>query len=312
MTVLVTAIGSMSAECVVRSLVSDGIRVIGTDLYPSSYNPISKECAAFSQMPKAYDAPEVFCRLIADYAKRMGAAAIIPLTDPEIDVLSPSRLVLVQCGISLWIPDDSVISNARNKQNWSRKLLGAKNFKTIPSFGDFASLAKEFRGEFVAKKIKGRSSEGIFFGSIEKFCGREDFDVGYLFQPRIIGDVVTVDFARHPMSKKLVLIPRKELLRTQNGAGTVVEIQDPEEYAAAVEEIANGLSLSGVMNCEFIKGRDGILHLMDINPRFSAGVSFSKKAGYDFPIADVACYTSEDIPRCENISVGEIMVKRYC
>ncbi len=309
MNVLVTAIGSMSAECTVSSLKALGVGVVATDIYPKAYHPITKECRAFVQVPQLRLGAESYIAALLEAAHREGCEAVIPLTDPEIDVLSPYRARLWEGGISLYLASDDVIRLARTKPLWTQTLRGCRAFKLIPSYHSFEALRAVYYGRFVAKKENGRSSEGIVFADTETFaCGKEL--EGYIYQPFIEGDIVTVDFACHPKSDSLVLIPRRECLRTKNGAGTVVEILDPAAFRAAVEELVKCMHLTGVMNCEFISAADG-LYLMDINPRFSAGISFSKMAGYDFIAADVACYTKPDIPPLGNIRIGDIFVKRF-
>ena len=46
---------------------------------------------------------------------------------------------------------------------------------------------------------------------------------------------------------------------------------------------------------EFIKNENGY-YLIDINPRFSAGIAFSCKTGYDFINAHLDCFMNKDIP----------------
>lgn len=312
MRILVTAIGSMSAECVIASLRAAGHEVVGTDCHPAAYNPIAASCSAFLRMPRAPDDPDGFCASLCACAVAQRVVAVVPLTDPEIDVLSPRRARFEENGISLWIANDLAVRKARDKRLWSAALAGSRNFRTIPTYGSLAELKSNRPGEFVAKRANGRSSEGIVFAHTET-CGplaacRE----GYIFQPRVAGDVVTVDFARHPKSHAVVAVARKELLRTKNGAGTVVEILSDDRYRQAVDELASDLDLTGAMNAEFIEDEGGVLHLMDINPRFSAGVSFSMMAGYDFAGADVDCFCADDIQPSPEIPGGSVFVKRFC
>lgn len=311
MNLLVTAIGSMSAECVVDSLRKAGCGVVATDIYPREYHPVVARCVGFEQVPRVAPDALAYCSAICDAAVQYGCRAIIPLTDPEVDVLSNNRGFLKEKGVDLWLAPDVAIRRARAKEAWQEHLGGSVAFRLIPSYDGFDALAKEHRGDFVAKRINGRSSEGILFSNTEAFGRDRTYDRGYIFQPFVEGDIITVDFVRHPVSRQLVAVPRKELMRTKNGAGTVVEILDPSHVAEAVREIAEKLDLSGVMNCEFIRHRD-ILYLMDINPRFSAGVSFSKMAGYDFVRADIDCYLEGAIRDLGDCKIGKVFVKRFC
>ena len=310
MKVLVTAIGSMSAECVIESLRHFGAAVVGTDIYPREYHPISNMCHSFHQVPRAIPDAGHYCRTLKKIAENEGCVAIIPLTDPEVDAVSENRSVFERAGVRVWLSDDKVIKTVRNKDLWSQMLAESKNFKTIPSYTAYSDLQKNHKGDFVAKKVDGRSSEGILFSNTNLFRENDASYVDYIFQPKIEGDVLTVDFAIHPISRQLVCVPRIELMRTKNGAGTVVKIVDLGICEHAVREIADRLGLTGVMNCEFICGKDGI-YLMDINPRFSAGVSFSKMAGYDFVEANVRCYCAQNLRPWGNLDVGSILVKRF-
>lgn len=312
MNVLVTAIGSMSAECTVSSLKAAGLGVVATDIYDACFHPVARECLAFEKVIKVSSNPEAYCRMICEVARRHDCSAVIPLTDPEVDALSSNRKLLEDRGVSVWLASHDAIALARNCDAWSHKLEHANSFKTIPTYLTYAELMSAYHGDFVAKRVNGRSSEGILFANTSTFVQSSVYERGYVFQPFIEGDVVTVDFAKHSRSGQLVVLPRQELMRTKNGAGTVVKILDPKLVEDAVVEVCDRLGLTGVMNCEFIRTENGSLYLMDINPRFSAGVSFSRMAGYDFVRADIACYKHDRMQGLTHVDVGKILVKRYC
>ena len=262
-------------------------------------------------MPRVYPDPLVYCNAILEVARQNDCAAIVPLTDPEVDVLSANRERFENAGVSIWLAKHEAILKARAKESWNKELADCTTFKTIPTYFSFAELTAHYSGDFVAKRINGRSSEGICFSNTSAFVETEPYQSGYIFQPKIgDDDIVTVDFAVHPKTRRTIVVPRKEILCTKNGAGTVVEILSPALVQSAVEELTTELGITGVMNCEFIQnGTD--LYLMDINPRFSAGVAFSKLAGYDFDRADADCYQSRDILLPTQISISKVLVKRY-
>lgn len=70
-------------------------------------------------------------------------------------------------------------------------------------------------------------------------------------------------------------IPREELLRTKNGAGTTVRIVPDSDLMQMASYIGKKLNVRGCINMEFIRSKDSTYYLIDINPRFSAGVAFS-------------------------------------
>lgn len=50
------------------------------------------------------------------------------------------------------------------------------------------------------------------------------------------------------------------------------------------------------MNFEFIKAENGYF-LMDINPRFSAGIAFTTKSGYNLVKSHLNCFINKDIEK---------------
>lgn len=89
-------------------------------------------------------------------------------------------------------------------------------------------------------------------------------------------------------------MPRWEYIRTKNGAGITVEIFYSKSLENIVKQIGNDLDINGCVNIEFIYDGDKY-YIIDINPRFSAGIAFSKLAGYDFVKSHINAFTGEDI-----------------
>ncbi len=307
MNILVTAIGSMSSEAVIQTLHNEGHNVIATDYYPASYNPISNVCIAFSQMPLAYDT--LYCEKLLLFAQANKCEAIIPLTDPEVDALSVNQKLFENAGIKLWLAPSHIIQNVRDKSVWHKLLANVQHFHIIPTYHSYQELTENYTGKFVAKRVKGRSSEGIYFSNTSE--NKRINENGYIFQPFIEGEICTVDFVVHPQSKEVICVPRIELSRTINGAGTVVRIAPINLFQAAIVELVETLKISGAMNCEFISDAHGQLWLMDINPRFSAGVAFSTLAGYNIIKACIECFTKPSLTPCTKIEPNIILVKRY-
>lgn len=69
MNILVTAIGSFSADCVIGNLKKAGHRVIGCEIYPSTWHAASKDCDRFYQVPFSTDEDEYVSSLLNICAK---------------------------------------------------------------------------------------------------------------------------------------------------------------------------------------------------------------------------------------------------
>lgn len=76
-----------------------------------------------------------------------------------------------------------------------------------------------------------------------------------------------------------------------------------------VKYIGEKLQISGVVNMEFIN-HDDDFYLIDINPRFSAGIAFSCKSGYDFINAHLACFMAQPVSEGKDFNTG-IYIKYY-
>ncbi|MCA1803534.1 MAG: ATP-grasp domain-containing protein [Rhodothermaceae bacterium] len=146
----------------------------------------------------------------------------------------------------------------------------------------------------IAKPANGRSSEGIFYlNSVNDRISSCDYD-NYIFQEVIQGNLCTVDYIRNAQTNTSHSIPRIEWLRTKNGAGMTIETIDSAEFMEIADKIGQNLNVNGCINMEFIiTGNNS--YLIDINPRFSAGIGFSKLAGYDFVKNHILAFTGKEI-----------------
>jgi len=137
---------------------------------------------------------------------------------------------------------------------------------------------------FIIKPINGRSSEGFkIVNSIDEYMllKKTLTPDKYILQPFIEGKTITIDIVRDPKVNITVCVARRELLRTRSGAGTTVEIIENTEIEDLCIKIAEKVDIMGAVNFEFIEIKKEKIFLLEINPRFSAGVEFTCLAGYD-------------------------------
>jgi len=279
MNILITAIGSMSSESVISSLKKlDGIRLIGCDIYEREWIYPSKLVDVFYQISKA-DSSRFIDDLLT-ICVREDVQYIIPLTDLEVDALSVHKDTFEEKGITICISSRDVIKICRNKELFYNYLSGMENLRLLPTY-TFDSL-RDIKSEYmVAKPKTSRSSERLFIiDDRQKIDFLIEDKNEYIFQPYLNGRIVTVDIVRDSLDN-FFFIPREELLRTKNGAGISVRLFTDEKITKSVCDLVSRLRFLGCLNVEFLY--DGLhYYLMDINPRFSAGIAFSQSTGYDF------------------------------
>ncbi len=296
MNILITAIGSMSATSVIQTLKRDGHYVIGTDIYPTEWHYESTLCDHAYRVPLACE-HQAYIQSLITICQVEKIQYIIPLTDIEIDILSAYRKTFTQEKITLCMQENSVLNIARNKYNLYQFCQNHPHMAIIPTYDcdhdDIEHLTlKQY--PYIAKPRNGRSSEGIVQIHTPEDLKHLKNQQGYILQPYIQGNIYTVDYVRSASSKNDFSIPRKELLRTKNGAGLTVEMITHPELQLQVSEIGNKLQINGCVNMEFIEhGKK--FYLIDINPRFSAGIAFSQKIGYDLVTSHLNCFIGKDI-----------------
>lgn len=295
--ILVTAVGSFSADIVIKELKRMGHYVVGCDVYPSEWLADAHQVDAFYQMPFA-NAGSDYLKVIKEIVLTEKVNLLIPLIDVEIDILNKNRDWFEERGVCLCISPAASIKLCRNKLEMSRFLCGRGNICIIPT--TLLSNVDENKQSFpiVCKPYNGRSSQGMHI--IQTLADLKYFrtqmkDENYIVQPYISGVIVTVDIVRQRENNRVVAIARKELLRTLNGAGTSVYVF----YDAALQDIciklAELLDVEGCVNFEFILDAFGNYHFLECNPRFAGGVEFSCIAGYNCIENHMRCFIGKDI-----------------
>ena len=295
MNILVTAIGSMSADCVISNL-NKYSNVYGCDIYPKEWHIVSTKCEKVYRSPLAID-QENYINFICSICEENNIKYIFPLTDVEVDTLNLYRNRLSSYDITVCMSDGDILKLCRNKALLNKFFKDDEMVASIPtitSYDEIDFLTADSDFPFFAKPIDGRSSEGICFlnniQEIQNILSTEK----YIVQKYIKGNIFTVDFIRNNETKSHFSIPREELLRTKNGAGLTVRMLNDPKLSNLAEYIGKKLNINGCVNMEFIKNNE-VYYLIDINPRFSAGVAYTELLGYDIVKSHLNCFTGRDI-----------------
>lgn len=286
----------MSAPFVIETLKKEGHKVYGTDIYPKDWIATAGEVEKFFQVPKVADNEEVFTFFL-EICIENNIEFIIILTDLEIDYFVPFKEEFLKHKIILCCADKEQINSCRSKLNIFNIFKEVAEVKIIPTFSAETLNIDFITFPIICKPDKGRSSEGVYV-IIERDSFVLNENKSYIYQPFFKGDIIAVDVLFS--TNNFVSIARRELIRTKNGAGLTVEIFNDNYLHELVFSIAQRLGLKGVYNMEFIQTGNGYF-LMDINPRFSAGVAFSNLAGYDFVKNHLNLFMNKEIDLLDDI-----------
>lgn len=305
--ILVTSIGSFSADIVIKKLHENGYFVVGTDIYPKEWVVDAQNVDEFYKIPPVREV-ENYIESLLKICKKNKIDYIFPLTDVEIDILNKYRSIFGEISVTICISAYEAICVCRNKRATEVTLTQANVGKIITSYSNQEIKDRRLSFPVVCKPIDGRSSQGLKIFEDEEmffeFYDRIDADK-YLIQPYIAGNIITVDIVRSEISNNCVAIARKELLRTLNGAGLCVQVFKDEELERLCMKLAEILDINGCVNFEFIESDDGKRYFLECNPRFSGGVEFSVMSGYDCIMNHLRCFEGKDIETKVNI-------KEYC
>lgn len=297
----------MSAACAIKQLKAEGAYVVGTDIYPGEWHHETKLCDKFYCAPLATD-EQTYVQFLLETCMENKLKYIIPLTDLEIDVINRRRSQFDNAGIVLCMQASSVLELVRDKYKLHLRFVDDSKVPSIKTCM-LTDLPDDFPFPCIAKLYNGRSSEGLIRKATrEQVDAIANKDV-YILQEQLNGIVHTVDVCRNHTTGTCVAIPRQELLRTPNGAGLTVRTISSDELIDLASYIAAELGINGCVNMEFICN-DGKYYLIDINPRFSAGVAFSYVTGYDMTLNHMRCFIGVDIDK--QIAIKEqIIIKKY-
>lgn len=294
--ILVTAIGSFASSEVIKNLKQSNNRVVGCDIYDRRWLANANKVDVFYQVPLANKQEEYINRIL-DICRQENVKYIIPLIDVEVDVFNSHRIRFNEKNIIVCISSYESISVCRDKYK-AYKFLKDKGVSCLIHTQLLKDVdTKNINYPVVIKPFNGRSSNRLHFVDSEEqlLCLlNSETAEEFVLQEQIEGSVVTVDVCRNPQNNSIVCIPRLELLRTLNGAGTSVQILDDKELISVSKEIATDLNICGTVNFEFLKFEDNY-YFLECNPRFSGGVAFSGLAGYDFVNNSLKCFQGKDI-----------------
>ncbi len=277
---MVTAIGSMASVAVIDSIRErwQTATVIGTDIYPEKWLAQSQNTDKFFQVPRA-DHPD-YIRIMSEICGKHHIDWLIPLIDPEVDILALNRETFEKEGTIICISGTESIEKCRNKLTLYQTFKDDGNVNVIPTYTRL-EIAEKFHGyPLIIKPRKGRSSEGLQILEKRNGAGKIAFQNGTsIIQPYYDGEIFTVDIVRDFFGN-CVSIPRKEYIRNKIGAGLTVEITNNKTLEKISATVTEKLNIYGAVNIEFLCF-DGSYYLLDVNPRFSAGVSFTIRSGFN-------------------------------
>lgn len=284
-------------------------KIVGCDINPSDWLIQSQECHKFYQVPLAIN--DTYIYTLKDIVIEEKIEYLLPLTDVEVDILNENRNLFVEIGCTICMSEYDTIRLVRNKWELYKYFINDPRVGITSFFSSTEINTQEITDyPYFAKPINGRSSEGVF-----RIYNKKDLEYillkdNYLIQSYLEGDIYTVDIVRNDNSNECIVIPRQELLRTSNGAGLTVKLTNNTELSTIAKYVSDKIKINGCVNMEFIYS-NGKYYLIDINPRFSAGIAFSGIVVDNIIVNHLNCFSNKEFLYSENSYEELIVVKEF-
>lgn len=297
-TALITSTGSVAADIALKSLKRMGFRVVGCNMYPKEWIVESCEVDVFYQSPPISDG-EKYLQFMKELCAKEAVDYVLPMIDYEIDLLTTVRSWFEERGIVLCMSSNESLEILRNKKKLADFVAeNCPKTKSIPTkiLRDIEQLEWDF--PVVCKPYNGRSSQGLRYiynkQEWEEFVKTADKDK-YIVEPFIDGPIVMVETVRQAETNKVATMTRRELMSTAHGLSTTVLVFQDKQLEESTKILAEKLDVRGDVNFEYILDPDGVYHLVECNPRFSAGCEFSCMGGYDCIENHMKCFMGKPI-----------------
>jgi carbamoyl-phosphate synthase large subunit len=311
--VLVTAIGTAASTTIVSELKKTGKYIlIGADIYNRNEVATSKDVDEFYVFPPSVNEQEKYMDFVLDFCKEHEIDFYFATIDEEVANISRHISDFERIGVIPCIPNKSLIDICHYKNNfaeWIEKNVPDIYIKTFKSIAD---ISNEDYPVFI-KPVEGRASIGCAKADSQEILleliSPDEIGKTVIVQELVQGPIITVDIVRSAATGNMMQIQRRELIRNGNGCGIAVEIINDEELSRIVRSLAEKLNLNGVINAEFFETERGY-KIIEVNPRFSAGTSYSCMAGSNLVTDAVSVATAGDIV-VGDIAYGKHYARRY-
>ncbi|MGP1586936.1 MAG: ATP-grasp domain-containing protein [Treponemataceae bacterium] len=298
---LVTSIGSVAADIVIKTLKRLDFNVIGCDIYPKEWIVDAGNVNKFYQVPYTIDFDNYF-NCIKNICVDNKIDYIIPLTDVDVDFFNNNREWFEKENIIVCISPKESIDIIRNKKKFQDFVAKKCKFiNSIPTELLTNVNTKKLPWAFpvVCKPYDGRSSQGLKYiynqDEMDAFVSSNISVDKYIIEPFIEGDVVLVELIRNPSENKTIATSRKECLRTQHGCSLTVKLFQDITLEENSIKLANELKIKGSVNFEYIHTQNNEYYLIECNPRFSAGTEFTCMSQYDTVSNHIRCFNNKKI-----------------
>jgi carbamoyl-phosphate synthase large subunit len=227
----------------------------------------------------------------------------MPSSGYDIYQYSANKEKLLKLGALPVVSDIQTMKRCRDKMQTFNYL--SKKFELPFTTLDY----KKVKGfPLIAKPRYGKGSKGIVKIMNESELKYARFNSeNLIFQEYLPGTEYTIDVLSDLECEPILAVPRIRV-ETRAGISTVGRIVKDENISETCKSIAKYLKIRGPCCIQMKESSQGVLKIVEVNPRMGGGTIFAALAGANFPamILDMVKGKKLKIPK-----ISEITVVRY-
>lgn len=306
-TVVVTAVGALIGQGIIRSLRLSGlpVRVIGVDRDPNGIGPYW--CDAFFAKPAIDESSQAYLDFWTSLLVEQAVDLVLPGLELDVLFFSRNREAFAGIGTRIVLNDPRVIELAQDKWDFGLELERLE-LPTIPALlgASFTECVRELGLPLLLKPRQGNGSRGIAVLRDEddfNYWSRKSRDP-FLIQKFIGSDEQEFTVGAFGFGDGTALAPiifRRKL--SVAGNTQYAEFVEHPVLAEAVTRLAAIFKPVGPTNYQF--RMDGETpYLLEINPRFSSSTSLRAAFGYNEAAMAVDYYLRGNRPSAPDIRPG--------
>lgn len=300
-TVLVPSASAPAGINTIKSLkmVNYPVRIVASDSNPFSAGFFMSD--AYEVLPEI-DSKLYITRLLEIVTKHK-INVLMPSSGYDIYQYSANKEKLLKLGALPVVSDIKTMNICRDKIHTFNYL--SKKFELPFTTLDY----KKVKGfPLIAKPRYGKGSKGIVKINNENELKYVRFNSeNLIFQEYLPGTEYTIDVLSDLECEPILAVPRVRV-ETRAGISTVGTIVKDQNISETCKSIAKYLKIRGPCCIQMKESNDGILKIVEVNPRMGGGTIFAALAGANFPamILDMVNGKKLKIPK-----ISEVTVVRY-
>jgi carbamoyl-phosphate synthase large subunit len=280
-------------------------RLIGTTIHKNSIAPSFTDVC----IKAPFSGTDGYIDWVTSVIKDHNIDLIIPSFEEDVFFLTDHREQIELTGAKLVLNTFDLVHLCQDKWEFYQVLKNNDCPYVIPSSlsSEFHELEGKFALPLLLKPRRGNASKGIV-----KVLNEEDFKLhkagigqNLMVQPLIGKDdeeFTTSAFCDGKGGYYAIITLKREL--SKEGYTNLAEVIDSKQIEEAVLNICKILKPIGPTNFQF-RTHNGVLYLLEINPRFSSSTSMRNAFGYNDALMSIEYFLDEKIPRQPKIRNGK-------